>query len=501
MKDLALTAPAADEKGPLLAAYLTLLPCVVAAFAVMALRLSVLTAAISALGTALALWALSIFSEAEPGQLSRALVDAVVLEMLVGFVVFPGILFVEATTRNGGLNALIRSIESLSLAPPRAVIMIAVGIGVMMESLTGYGVSMFVTIPLLLKVVDRERAIFLALIGMSLMSWGALSVSALLGAQLAGLPSSDLAAAILTTSGPVAATLPVLCLLFVQRANFKDVIFALFAGGVLVVGIASTSHWVGVEVAGVGGGLAVIILSFAFSSSRRGLTEMLLTREILPYGLLIIGVVLQKLIVSYLSATGFNLAIATGRVSFDVLASPGIALLMAALVAAIVRPASRSALKGPSLLRHTTTKAWRALASIFLFLLVARVLVEIGSISALAGTLSQFGPYAAAALVTALGGVGSYITGSGTASNALFMPSAAATGHSLDFPTLFAALQHSGAAHIGVASLPIIAILLAALPDRQDNDERTAIRMAVGLALLWLVLIMASGAVQIAMAT
>jgi lactate permease len=487
------------KKETFLTAYLALLPCAVAAFAVMALRQSVLTAATLSLGTAMALWVLGIFSSAEPEQLGRALVDAVVLEMLVGFVVFPGILFVEATTRNGGLDALIRSVESLSLAPPRAVILIAVGIGVMMESLTGYGVSMFVTIPLLLKVVDRTRTIFLALIGMSLMTWGALSISALLGAQLAELPSTDFAAAILTTSGPVAATLPMLCLLFVQAVNRRDVIYALLAGFVLVVGIASTSRWVGVEVAGVGGGLAVIILSFAFASSKRFLIKMLTAPEILPYGFLIIGVVLQKLIVSYLSAAGLGFTITTGRVSFDVLASPGIVLVMAALLSIAIRPATAHPSKGPSLLHLTATKAWPALTSIFLFLMVARLLVEIGSISSLAGTLSQLGPYAAAALVATLGGIGSYITGSGTASNALFMPSAAATGQSLDLPSLFAALQHSGSAHIGVASLPIIAILLAALPDRQPNDERTAMRMALGLALAWLLLVISSGALQIAL--
>ncbi|MFT5509164.1 MAG: hypothetical protein ACI89J_002245, partial [Hyphomicrobiaceae bacterium] len=48
-------------------------------------------------------------------------------------------------------------------------------------------------------------------------------------------------------------------------------------------------------------------------------------------------------------------------------------------------------------------------------------------------------------------------------------------------------------------SLPIIAILLAALPDRQPNDERTAMRMALGLALAWLLLVISSGALQIAL--
>ena len=75
---------------------------------------------------------------------------------------------------------------------------------------------------------------------------------------------------------------------------------------------------------------------------------------------------------------------------------------------------------------------------------------------------------------------------------------AAATGESFDALALFASLQHSAAAHVGVASLPIIAILLAALPDRKATDERSAMRTGISLALVWLLFVMASGAVQTA---
>ncbi|MGI9521655.1 MAG: L-lactate permease [Hyphomicrobiaceae bacterium] len=481
-------------------AYLTLLPCAVAAFAVIVLRQTVLTASILSLSAALALWVFGIFSSSQPDQLFRAVADAIVLFLLVGFVIFSGIMFVEATTRNGGLTALIRIIQSLRLAPSRAIILITAGIGITMESLTGYGVSMFVTIPLLVRVVGRNAAIFLALIGMSLMAWGALSVSALLGAELAGLPQTDLSAAILTTSGPVAATIPALCLLAVQDRNFFDVSYGLLAGFVLLAGIALTSHFVGVEVAGVGGGLAVICLSLIFASSKRFAITMVRSPQILPYGFLAIGVVLQKLFVPHLSAVGIDFAIATDRVSFDILASPGAALLMAVLVSIMMRRANAEAPEYPSLWLDAVMRCWPALTSIFFFLLVARLLVEIGSVDALAGQLAQLGPFAAAALVATLGGVGSYITGSGTASNALFMPSAAATGQDLDFLPLFSALQHSGAAHVAVASLPIIAILLAALPDRKPNDASTATRMALGLAFVWLLFVISSGTFQIAMA-
>jgi hypothetical protein len=65
---------------------------------------------------------------------------------------------------------------------------------------------------------------------------------------------------------------------------------------------------------------------------------------------------------------------------------------------------------------------------------------------------------------------------------------------------LFAALQHSAAGHTAMASLPIISILLAALPDRTQGDEREALRRGLQLAAVWMALVIASGWVQVAIA-
>ena len=46
--------------------------------------------------------------------------------------------------------------------------------------------------------------------------------------------------------------------------------------------------------------------------------------------------------------------------------------------------------------------------------------------------------------------------------------------------------------------MPIIAILLAALPHREADDERKAMRLGLGLALIWLLFVITSGAVQFA---
>ena len=52
-----------------------------------------------------------------------------------------------------------------------------------------------------------------------------------------------------------------------------------------------------------------------------------------------------------------------------------------------------------------------------------------------------------------------------------------------------------------MASLPVIALLIAALPSRQDSDEPLAVKVGLGLAILWIILVIASGQLQIAMAS
>ena len=478
-------------------ALLALLPCAVVIVAVLWLRRSGLVAATLALAAALVLWLSGVFAPVEALALPYAFADGLLLCALVGSVIVPGLLYVEVARRIGSLEAISKVIDVMGLDPPRAAIVIVTGVGVLLESLTGFGVSLLVTVPLLFALYSRERTIGLALIGMSLMPWGALSVSALLGAELAGLPTEVLAAKVLWTSGPVAFVLPFVCLAFVPGATRGTVLFAAVAGAALVAGIVLTNWAIGVEVAGVGGGLAVLLLAAIAAPDRRRVWQAAGASPLMLLTLLIMAVVLQKLLVPVLAEAGFAPVVSTGRVSVTVTSSPGIALLAVGLAGLLIwQKAVRNGGTEP-LFRHVAKRSWRALLTIVVFLTMARLLVETGGIGALSGQLAEAGEVAAVAIVSALAGVGAYVTGSAVPAAALFMPSAAATGESFGLLPLFAALQHSAAGHTAMASLPIIAILLAALPERTSQDERAALRMGLRLAALWMGIVIASGWVQL----
>jgi lactate permease len=461
------------EMTPLLA----VLPAFLVLIAVLILRWSGLMAALAAAVCALVIALMQPFQPFGLGLIERAVADASILTLTAAAMIVPGVLFVEATRRQGATSALAAVVSALDMPPARRAIFVAVGLGVLIESMTGMGVSLLVTVPLLLGIADRRAAIGLALVGMSLMPWGALGISGIVGAKLAGLPPDMFAAAVSQVSGAVAMLLPLLCLAFLRDRGLGDVAAALAVGGVLAAAIVATSAVAGLELAGVAGGLAVAAV-LALTAQRRDFGTALRQRALLPYATLIGAVVVQKALIAPAAAMGLAPAISSGRISFTVLSSPGLALTVATVVASFT-------VLDRAVLTATANRAWRPVASIALFMISARLLVECGAVPALASALSQLGPSAAAVATVVLGAVSGFVTGSGVSGNALFMPAAAETGRSLGALPLFAALQNGAAGHTAMASLPVAAILLAALPERTTADDRTALRIGLSLAALY----------------
>ena len=191
-------------------AALALLPCAVVIASVLGLGWSGLAAAAASLAATLALIGSGAFAQPTAAMLGNATLDALLLTTLVSATLAPGVVFIEATRRLKSPEAIARVVAALKLPVPLAAVLIALGLGVLVESLTGMGVSLLLTMPLLAALLPRSAAIALALVGMSLMPWGALALAGTVGATLAQIEPHPFGLAIWRASGPVAAVLPVL---------------------------------------------------------------------------------------------------------------------------------------------------------------------------------------------------------------------------------------------------------------------------------------------------
>lgn len=469
-------------------AVLPLLPCAVVIVAVLVAGSSGMAAAAASLAATIALVAVGAFDAPSAGMAAATVQDAALLTLLVAATLVPGVFFIEATSRLQSPQAIAHLVETLRLPVPQATVLIAVGLGVLVESLTGMGVSLLLTVPLLTSLLSRNAAIATALVGMSLMPWGALALAGTVGSTLASIDQHEFGIAIWRYSGVVAALLPLLATLIAGGTSRVDLVVALVCGVTLWASTGLASVFIGMPLAGVAGGLAVMGLLALRADASPAQTTARRARALRPYAVLILAVVLQTLAVQMLAYRGIAPTVTTGRVAFVVLTSPGVALLAATLIAA-------GGTIDFGLLRSVLQRSWRAVASVALFMLTARLLVAAGAIDVLTVAIKGYGPLGALAAVTGLGAIGGFVTGSGVTGNALFLPSAAAAGAALSAKSLFAAIASAAAGHAAMASLPVAALLLTALPDRSPADDRAALRWGLALTSLYLVVLFLIGVV------
>ncbi|MHC8314689.1 L-lactate permease [Pseudomonas sp. LB3P31] len=425
------------------------------------------------------------------GSMLAAAEDTGVLFASTAFVIVPGLAFVIFIERLGVNLALSQWVQSLGLRRGDQLVFIVLGLAPLLESMTGFGVSLIATVPLLLSLFERQVALRIALAGMAIMPWGTLGLASVIGASLAHLDAPALAATSALTSAPVFLALSAMALYLAGVREVREwralgVFWLLF-----VAVLYGASRWLGPEVAGVAAGLvtAATVLFVGLwrlrrSDGERGPVQW--PRRAWPYLLLIAYIVGLK---TLWSITGWqDLWIVQGaQVSWKPLASPGVALILVLIGLGFhTRNTPRQTGADVSLLPALAVRAKRPLLTIFFFLAMSQMMVKAGFLSGLMQLLAGLSPTAATSLVALLGGLSGYMTGSNVGGNAIFMPAIAMLPESSRL--LLAAVQNSAAGHAALGSLSIVMLILG-LAKTQPNEEGALVRFAFGLVCLNTVLV------------
>jgi lactate permease len=83
------------------------------------------------------------------------------------------------------------------------VIFIVLGLAPLLEAMTGFGVSLIATVPLLMGLFSRQAGMKIALAGMVIMPWGTLGLATVIGGLLTHLPANELGSHSALISAPV----------------------------------------------------------------------------------------------------------------------------------------------------------------------------------------------------------------------------------------------------------------------------------------------------------
>ncbi len=459
-----------DSMGILISA----LPFAVAAVGLAGLGWPASRAGATALATAV-LGAV-VWPELEATAVPGALLGGLGTSAQVLYVLFGGLLLYNLLSTGGAVEAVSRFLGRLE--PDRVALAagVVVGVAPFFESVTGFGVAVVISAPILLAAgFTPLRAAVLATWGQCAVPWGALGVGTVIGAHLAGMDFGRLSDASAFLSLPLFPVYGVAAVALaggwtgVRRRGAEAIVLGLVAGAATIV----TSLYLVPELAGAVGGLAATAV---FLARRRHRLSGVPVRALVPYAFL-----LALLAVANGIGDLRSLLEQLGPV-FD---GPGLPLLISGVFAALLLGLGGDA--AGAAVRRTATQWIPTAAAVLTFVLAGEVVAESGAAGLLAGGAEALGVFfpAVSPVLAALGGA---LTGSNAASNALFMPLQVEAARGLDVSEeLTAAVQNVAGSHASMLAPQrmVLAATATGLLGREGDILRASVTpVAVSIGVL-----------------
>ena len=380
-------------------------------------------------------------------------------------VLFGGLLLYNVLAAGGAVEEVSRFLGRLEPDPVALAAGVVVGVAPFFESVTGFGVAVVISAPILLAAgFSPLKAAVLASWGQCAVPWGALGVGTVIGADLAGMGFGELSDWSALLSVPLFPVYGVAAVALaggwpgVRRRGAEAALLGLAAGA----GALGTSLYLVPELSGAVGGL---VATAVFLGHRRGRAGGAPVRALLPYAFLLALLV------------GINGAGDPGSVAWvgPVLDGPGLPLLACAVFAGALFGVGGGRFGGAV---RGTVRQWLPTAgAVLTFVLAGAILADGGAAGVLASEARRFGGLYPAVLPV-LGGFGGALAGSNAASNALFMPLQveAARGLGLQEP-LAAASQNVSGSHASLLAPQriVLAATATGLVGREGEITRRAL--------------------------
>ena len=443
----------------LLPAALAATPIILILALMLGLQWSAARAGLAALGLA-GLLSFTAFDLAAPGaepliDLTGVAAEGGFITLTILWILWPALALHHLQQHSGAIDALRDGLARLTSAPALQAVLVGWLMALFFEGAAGFGTPVALAAPLLVGLgIAPAPAVALALLGHAVgVSFGALGTPVLAQVALTGLDGVQIAwrtALLHTLLGGLMMAFFVRTLAGCgHRLGLGWAVLA--AGGFLLPSLALAAL-LGPELATLGGALlggALFIGVLRRQPGSRSSTG--LARALAPYGVLVAGVLVMAVARQWPPMATLlddariewrGLGRFGGRV--QVLTHPGTLLLAALLIGARLQGVPLAAV-GAALARsaHQLLPVTLALLAM---LMLSRLMLHGGLIAALEQAAVQFVGPAWPWVAPAVGALGSFVTGSATASNVLFTSLQAQTAQALALPvTAIVAAQGFGA--------------------------------------------------------
>jgi lactate permease len=392
------------------------------------------------------------------------------------YVLFGGLLLYNLLSAGGAVDEVSRFLGRLEPDRVSLAAVVVVGVAPFFESVTGFGVAVVISAPILLAAgFTPLRAAVLATWGQCAVPWGALGVGTVIGAHLAGTSFGVLSDSSALLSLPLFPIYGLTAVALadgwsgVRRRGAEAVVLGLVAG----LGTLLTSFFLVPELSGAVGGLAATAVFLVWRRQRLAGVPV---RALLPYAFLLALLA---------AANGIGALQSLLEGLGPIFDGPGLPLLISGAFAAVVFGLGGSRIGAA--VRKTTQQWLPTAGAVLTFVLAGEVVAGSGAAGLLAGGAETMGGLfpVVSPVLAALGGA---LTGSNAASNALFMPLQVEAARGLDLSTgLTAAVQNVAGSHASMLSPQrlVLAATATGLLGRESEILRAALTpVAVSIGLL-----------------
>ena len=375
------------------------------------------------------------------------------LSLTILWILWPALALHRLQQASGAIDTLRGGLARLTAQPALQALLVGWLLALFFEGAAGFGTPVALAAPILVGLgIAPVQAVVLALLGHAAgVSFGALGTPVAVQAALTGLDAVDIAGRTALLHALLGGVLMLFFVRSLSAAGHRPGLgwSALAAAGFLLPSLALAAL-LGPELATLGGAL-VGGAAFIGALHRRGGSSPApgLVRALAPYAALVVLVLLTRALPPVARFLG-DVAIEwrlfdayQGRM--QPLAHPG-TLLMAALLigAALQRLPPRAVVAA---LGHAARQLVPATVALLAMLVLSRLMLHAGLISTLQQAAAQGVGAAWPWIAPAVGALGSFVTGSATASNVLFTTLQAQTAAALGLPAAaIVAAQGFGAA-------------------------------------------------------
>ncbi|WP_025028641.1 L-lactate permease [Caldalkalibacillus mannanilyticus] len=467
--------------------FFSLIPLCLILFLLFGLRLSAWKAGLVGCVFTSSMALFTPFFEFTLHQLAMPIYQGSLTSLIVAYVIVFGIWLYHLLNEAKVIETMAKFISESTQDPIRQVLILTLAFSPLVESLSGFGIAMIVVAPILIALgVERMKAVLISLVSLCAVPWGTLGMGTVIGAQLGNLSVQTLGVGSALLSLPTFIYFALIILFLAGgwsalKSHFWE---AFLAGSSMGVSVLLLNKYVSVELAGVFGSFMVMGVLLLFMNNRMELLKNRnIRRAFKPYLFLIVLLLLSRLIPDL---KGFLLShgvviVEELQYSLPLLYSPGFFLFLTCLFTiGIYRMKQKSIFLT---LQLTRKQASPVIFATLFFIILSEIMSEALMTQIIAEVTATFLGPLFLLVSPVIGGLGGFLTGSNTASNAMFIKLQVQAAQYIGIsPELTAYAQNTASSHAIMASPSrvLLGATIAQIPELENELLKRITLIALG---------------------